>query len=187
MNWTNGGRSAIKLGRGIAREYAYRMPLESRDIRNLDKQPLTGRVLEAGLLNSELHSSTRMNKDSLKLGLPPSPDLPINALAEVQNARPDREPPTLIPKTMLGVIEGKSALEVRVGRVSNETARGVGVKGDHEEKREVVRVPEGLEALGSDFLMSSGVHNDHDEEHEVTGDTTGLGVVNLEGDLGSDF
>ena len=59
----------------------------------------------------------------------------------------------------------------------------MGVETDHEEEREVVRVPEGLEALVTDLVVRGGVHEDHDEKHEVAADATRLGVVNVESDL----
>ena len=80
---------------------------------------------------------------------------------------------------MIGRVEGKSWDVVRVDSVSDETAGGVGVKGDHEEKRKVVGVPECLEALAADLVMGSCVHDEHDEQHKVASDATSLFVMNV--------
>ena len=54
------------------------------------------------------------------------------------------------------------------------------IKTDHEKEGEVVGIPECLKALFSDLVVGGSVHQEHDEEHEMTGDTTSLGVVNVE-------
>lgn len=55
----------------------------------------------------------------------------------------------------------------------------MGVQADHEEKREMMCVPERLEALLAHFVVRGCVHDDHDEEHEVASDASGLCVVDL--------
>jgi len=80
---------------------------------------------------------------------------------------------------VLGRIEGESSNVIGVGGVSDKTASRMGIEGDHEEKREVMGVPEGLEALAADLMMSGCVHDDHDEQHEVTSDATSLFVVDI--------
>jgi hypothetical protein len=50
---------------------------------------------------------------------------------------------------------------------------------DHEEEREVMCIPEGLEALVANFMVGGGVHEEHDKEHEMTSDTTWLFVVDI--------
>jgi hypothetical protein len=80
-------------------------------------------------------------------------------------------------------IEGEGRDEVWLDRVSNETSSGMGIETKHEEKGEVVGVPEGLKAFLSDLGMRGGIHDDHDEEHEVAGDATGLSVMDLESGL----
>lgn len=57
----------------------------------------------------------------------------------------------------------------------------MGVEPDHEEEREVVRVPESLEALVANLMVGGRVHKDHDEEHEVASDASSLLVVDIKG------
>ena len=45
----------------------------------------------------------------------------------------------------------------------------------------MVSVPEGLERLLADAVVGGGVHQEHAEQHDVAGDTTRLGVVDLDG------
>ena len=61
------------------------------------------------------------------------------------------------------------------------------VESDEEEEGEVVSVPKSLEALVTNFAMSGCVNEQHDEEHKVAGDSTSLGVVNVEGGLCADL
>ena len=72
-------------------------------------------------------------------------------------------------------------------RVTNEASGGMGVETNHEKEREVVRVPEGLEALVTDLVVCRGIHEDHDEEHEVTGDASCLLVVNVQREARTDL
>jgi hypothetical protein len=78
---------------------------------------------------------------------------------------------------VIGRVEGESWDVIGVHGVSDETASGVGVKGDHEEEREVVGVPEGLKTLAANLVVGGCVHDEHDKQHEVTSDATGLFVV----------
>jgi len=80
---------------------------------------------------------------------------------------------------MIGRVEGERRDVIRVDGVSDKAASGMGVKGNHEEKREVVGVPERLEALAADLVVRGRVHDEHDEQHEVTSDATGLFVVDI--------
>ena len=80
---------------------------------------------------------------------------------------------------MFGRVEGESRNVIGVDAVPDKTASRVGIEGDHEEKREVMGVPERLEALAADLMMSGCVHDYHDEQHEVTGDATSLFVVDI--------
>ena len=61
------------------------------------------------------------------------------------------------------------------------------VKPDHEEKCEVMGVPERFEALVTNFVVGCRIHQDHDEQHEVPCDTASLGVVNLQGNFLADL
>ena len=80
---------------------------------------------------------------------------------------------------MLGRVEGETRDVVGVDGVSDEATGSVCVKGNHEEKREVMGVPERLKALATDLVMGGSVHDEHDEQHEVTGDATSLFVMNV--------
>lgn len=80
---------------------------------------------------------------------------------------------------MFGRVEGKSRDVVRIGGVPDETASSMCIEGDHEEKCEVVGIPESLEALAADLVMGGRVHDDHDEQHEVTSDATSLFVMDI--------
>jgi len=79
------------------------------------------------------------------------------------------------------VVKGELGGEVGENGVTDEASHGVRVDADHEEEREVVGVPKGLEALLTNFLSTSRVHEDHDQEHDMTSETTGLPVVDIKG------
>ena len=57
----------------------------------------------------------------------------------------------------------------------------MGVHAKKEGDEEVVGVPESLERLLSNLVMSSCVHEQHAQEHDMTGDSSRLSVVNLNG------
>jgi len=63
----------------------------------------------------------------------------------------------------------------------------MGVKTNHEEKRKMMSIPESLKTLLANFLMSSGIHEHHDEKHEMTGNSSCLGIMNLQCELLSDL
>ena len=128
-----------------------------------------------------------MNKDLGQARSTPGPNLTPNPLSKVDNARPDGETPTLVSETVVRRIEGERRNVVRIRRVANEASGGMGVKTDHKEEREVVRVPEGLEALIADLVVGRGVHEDHNEKHEVPGDASCLRVVDVQGNLRTDL
>jgi hypothetical protein len=104
---------------------------------------------------------------------------------------------------VLGRVERESADVVGLGRVAHKAAGGVGEETEHEEKRQVMGVPERLETLLADFVVSGTVHQDllqsqymldrmnvstyHDEEHDMAGETSGLGVVDLQRGLRADL
>ena len=80
---------------------------------------------------------------------------------------------------MFGRVKGESRNVVGVDGVPDETTGRVGVEGYHEEKCEVMSVPERLEALAADRVMGGRVHDNHDEQHEVTSDATSLFVMDI--------
>lgn len=158
----------------------YRVPLPTRDIGHLYEEPLSRNVFETRLDNTQFHSSARVDQDLRETGCASGTNLTPDTFSEVDDSRPDGEPPALVAKTMLGAVEGEGSDVVGIGRVTDEATSGMGVEADHEEEREMVSVPEGLEALVSDFVVSGRVHEDHDEEHEVACDTASLSVVNIQ-------
>ena len=50
----------------------------------------------------------------------------------------------------------------------------------------MVRVPKGLKRLLSDSLMGGRVHEHHAKEHHMACYPTSLGIMNLDGQHGSD-
>jgi hypothetical protein len=163
------------------------VPLPLGDRRNLDEQPLSGDILEARLENAELHSTAGVNQHLGQASCPPGPDLSPHALGEVGNAGPNGSPPALVAETVLRRVEGERCDVVRVNRVADEAAGRVGIQTDHEEEREMVRVPECLEALGPDLVVGGAVHENHDEQHEVTRYSSRLVVVDVDRGLLADF
>lgn len=177
-----------------------RMPLVLGNVWDLDKEPLAGGVLEARLLDTQLHRTRRVNEDLLESGRAAGTDLTPDALAKVQDGRPDDETPGEVAQAVLGRVEREGLDVIRVGRVAHEAAGSVGEKTEHEEERKVVGVPERLEALLANFVMRGAVHQNlrkismcsvdacglayHDEEHDMAGEASGLGVVDLQRGLG---
>lgn len=74
-----------------------------------------------------------------------------------------------------------------VGGVTDEAAHSVRVHAQKEGDEQVVSVPERLERLLSNSVVSSRVHQQHAEKHHVAGNSTGLGVVDLKRQHGSDL
>lgn len=128
-----------------------------------------------------------MNQDLRELRRAATTDLTVDTLAEVKDTGPDDEPPGLITKTVFSGVEGEGEGVIGVHGVTHETTGCVGVQGNHEEKCQVMGVPESLEALLANLLMCGSVHQEHDQKHEMTGDTTGLPVVDVLGANLSDF
>lgn len=128
-----------------------------------------------------------MNKDLGQAGGPACANLTPYTLAEVDDTRPDGEPPAEVAEAVLSGIEGECRDVVRIGCIAHEASSCVCVEAEHEKESEVVGVPKSFEALLSDLLVGSGVHQDHDQQHEVAGDTARLGVMDLQGSLFTDF
>ena len=127
--------------------------------------------------------TARVDKDLRQTSCTPGPDLTPDPLSKVDNAGPDDETPRLVSKTVLGRVVREAVGVVGVDRVADEASSSVRVKTDEEEEREVMCVPEGLEALVADLVVGGGVHKQHDEEQEVAGDATRLGVVDIQSEL----
>lgn len=62
------------------------MPLPFRDLGDLDEEPLTSSVLEAGLVDAEFHGAGRVDKHFRQLSFAPGPDFSVDSLAEVNDA-----------------------------------------------------------------------------------------------------
>ena len=88
-----------------------------------------------------------MNKQLRQPGRPPSTIFSVHTLPKVDDTRPDGVPPAQISKTVLCGIEGEGGDIVRVRRVTDKASCCVGIEAEHEEKGEVMRVPECLETL----------------------------------------
>lgn len=127
-----------------------------------------------------------MTDDLDYLGLTPAADFTVEAVEEVKATAYKLPSPTLVPNAVrpeVVVVERRE----RRSSVTDETAGGMGVHAEQEGDEEVVSVPESLERLLSDPVVSSGVDEQHAQQHDVSSDTTGFGVVNLKGNLGTDL
>lgn len=63
----------------------------------------------------------------------------------------------------------------------------MGIQPEEERDKEVMRIPERLERLLADLMVSSGIHQKHTQKHDVPSDTTGFSVVDLDGGNGTDL
>lgn len=82
---------------------------------------------------------------------------------------------------MLCGIEGERGDVLRICRIADEATSGVGIETDHEKESEMMSVPESLETLVANFMMSGSVDEKHYKEHEVPSDTASLGVMDVKG------
>ena len=163
------------------------MPLEAGDVGNLNEQPLAGSVLERRLDDAELHSTGRVDEDFGELGRTARTDLPPDTLKEVDDAGPDGEAPGEVTNADLRVVEGEDFGEAWIRGTTDEASGGMGVEANHEEERQVVSIPECLEALLADFCVASTVHQDHDKQHDMASDTGRLTVMDVEGIRRTEF
>ena len=106
--------------------------------------------------------TTRMDEDIRKASDFPCSDFPPYPLTEIEDSGPDDEPPAEVSKTVVRRVEGKPWDIIWFDGITNKTASGVAVKSEHEEKCEVMGVPERLEALVADLVVRSCVHDEHD-------------------------
>ncbi len=136
---------------------------------------------------SKKEHTTGVHENLGEAGCTSSPNLPENPLTEIDDTRPDGEPPALISETVFCRIERETRDVVGISGVTDEASGGMTIKTDHEEERKVVSVPEGLKALVTNLVVCGGVHQDHDEQHEVAGDTTWLGVMDVQRSLGTNL
>jgi hypothetical protein len=120
-----------------------------------------------------------MDENLGKTGGSSSSVFPVYTFTKVDDTWPDNEPPAEVTDTGACIVEREGWLEVRFNTIADEAPSGVCVDTDHEEEREVMCIPEGLEALVANFMVGGGVHEEHDKEHEMTSDTTWLFVVDI--------
>lgn len=57
----------------------------------------------------------------------------------------------------------------------------MGVKSEKEGNEQVMCVPESLEGLLTDLCVCGRVHQKHAEKHDMSCNTTGFGIVDLDG------
>jgi len=103
-----------------------------------------------------------------KTGGSASTVFPVYTFTKVDDTWPDNEPPAEVTDAVTCRVEGERRDEIRFNTISDETPSRVRVDADHEEEREVMRIPESLEALVTNLIVGGGVHEDHDKEHEMT-------------------
>lgn len=113
------------------------------------------------------------------LGGATSPNFAVQALHQVNAASEHFPSPTLVTDAVLPE-DLASKWRESVRRVTDETSDSMRVHSYDERDKEVVGVPERLERLLADPVVSSRVHEQHAEEHDMASDTTGLGVVDLD-------
>jgi hypothetical protein len=149
----------------------------------LKEQPLARGVFEAWFEDSQFHCATGMHKELGETCGLAGANFPPDTLSEIENTRPDDEAPAQISQAVVSGVEREGIDVVGEHGISDEASGGMRVQPDHEEEREMVRVPKCLEALLSYFVMCSGEHQKHDEKHEMTGDAARLGIMDLLGGL----
>jgi hypothetical protein len=118
------------------------------------------------------------------LSRPPASNLTVETIKKIQTTSYQFPTPSLItnavgPEVIL--VEGREGIR----SVTDETAGGVGVHAEEEGDEQVMDIPESLERLLADPVVSCRVDEQHAKQHDVTCNSTGLGVVNLQSNLRS--
>jgi hypothetical protein len=118
------------------------------------------------------------------LGLSPAADLAVQTVAEIETTTDKLPSPAFVANAV-----GPEVLLVERREVGNgvayEAAGCMCVHAEQERDKEVVSVPESLKRLLSDPMVGGGVDQEHAKQHDVAGDTTSLGVMDLESNLRS--
>jgi hypothetical protein len=127
-----------------------------------------------------------MTHDLDNLRLPPRPDFPVKPLQEVETSTEQLPSPALVSDAV-GPEVGAGERREGSDRISDEAAGGVSVHAEEEWDEQVMRVPEGLVRLLADLVVCGGEHHEHAQQHDVTCDASRLGVVNLDGRLGTNL
>lgn len=128
-----------------------------------------------------------MNQNLRETSRLPGANLPPDAFTEINDTRPDDEPPAEVPETVLRRVEREGSNVIRVDGVAHETSSSVSIEADHEKESQVMGVPKCFEALLANLLVRKGIHDHHDEEHEVSRNTTRLCIMNLQRKLFPNF
>lgn len=160
------------------------MPLVVADFGAIEEQPLSGLVLHARLLELDFDGIVRVANDFDDFGRAPASNLAVQAIEEVQAASNKLPSPALVTNAVRPEVV---LVERREGgrRVSDETARCMCIHTEQEWDEKMVRVPESLERLLSNPVMSGGVDQKHAKKHDMSSYSTCLGVVDLKSDLWS--
>lgn len=127
-----------------------------------------------------------MTDDFNNLRLSPAADFTVETVDEVQTTADKLPSPTFVSDAVgpeVVVVEGRK----RKCSITHETVGCMRVHAEKERNEQVVSVPEGLERLLSDPVMRCGIHEQHAKQHNMSGNATSLGVVNLEGNLGTNL
>lgn len=120
------------------------------------------------------------------LSLTACSDLTVQPLDEVNPTAEKLPPPTFVTNAV-GPEIITSKRRKRCGRVTHEAADGMRVHAKEERNEQMVSVPERLERLLSDLCVRRCVHQQHAQQHDVAGDSTSLGIVDLQSKLGTDL
>jgi hypothetical protein len=156
------------------------MPLEARNVGDLQEKPLPRCVFETGFVDTQFHGAAWVNENFGHIGLPTSPNLSVNALPKVHNPRPDNGTPAEIAETMLRGVKWERGNVIGENRVANEAAGGMCVQCNHKEEGQVMGVPKCLKALLADLMVRGRIHKKETQQHKVAGDTSWLCVMDLQ-------
>ena len=124
------------------------------------------------------------NLDNLRL--PPAADLAVETITQVETASHKLPSPTLITNAVSPEVLFVEWRE-RVYGVSDEAVGGVRVHTQQEGDEQMMGVPERLERLLSDPVVSGRIDEQHAEQHDVSSDTTGLSVMDFKRDFRSNL
>ena len=133
------------------------VPLLLADRGDVDEEPLAGLVAHGRLGELDFHCVVWVADDLHDLGLTTRSDFAVDALDEVEAARPELPPPALVSDAVVPEVGTRKGREV-VDGIANEAVGGVGVEAEHERNEEMVSVPERLEGLLSYLCVCGRVH-----------------------------
>lgn len=120
-----------------------------------------------------------MTDDTSNLGLTTGSNFTIQTLDEIDGTAEKLPSPALVTNAVLPE-NVTSERRHPICSVTDEATDGMRVHAQHEGDEQVVSVPESLERLLANPVVSGRVHQKHAEQHDVTRNATWLGVVDLE-------